>query len=650
MPLNPDIPLVFPGYPRYNYILYNKTRDAEMNKNLYLNITVTLFFGVFLILGIIIVNALDRHRFALEELSADIKRLENRLAVRAEPVSVPSAGKTEAEKERPEAAAANAEYFDPRAADGGKLVRAFAADVGNLNMLLTNDAYVSQIWSQTADSLAERDYRDSGDGEYKPMLAESWSFSPDRKKIHVKLRKGILWHDFKDPVTGKAWKNREVTAHDFKFCVDVIKNPEVDCAALRGYYQDIDRIDVISDTEFDVVWRKPYFMMEDITLSLQPLPRHLYHAYEGPFDGRKFNDDHARNRMAVGCGPYRLDRWEKGKRIQLKRFENYYGRNLGIMPPLKMLAFDIIQHPNTRLQSLLSKDLGMDSLTPDQWINRTSSPEFGENGFLRKYSFPGFSYNYIGLNMKNPLFQDKRVRQALSHLINREKLRKDIFFDLAKPVSGPFPKESSAYDHSVKPYSFDPEKARKLLNEAGWKDADGDGVLEKDGRKLTFTAIYPNTAVTYQKMLPVIREDMKKAGVRMNLLGIEWSVLVQRLEKKQFEACVLGWTGTLKPDPHQLWHSSHAGQQGSSNHIGFVNRRADELIEKIRICFDAKERNRLYHEFHRLIHEEAPYLFLFSPDNLMVINKDYQGVRKFPGGIATRPLWLKPGDKQFRTP
>ena len=620
-----------------------------MNKNLYLNVIATLFFGVFLILGIVIVNALDYQRFAMEQLAADVRKLENRLASGG--ISAPAVVSAEKNDKTPAAArAANAAYFDPLASAGGKLVRAFAADVGNLNLILTNDAYVSQIWSQVTDSLAERDYRDTGDGEYAPMLAESWSFSPDRKQIRVKLRKGIYWHDFTDPVNGKVWKNRPVTAQDVKFYVDVIKNPQVDCAALRGYYQDIERVDVLNDYEFNVIWRKPYFMMEDITLSLQPLPRHLYHAYNGPFDGKKFNDDHARNRLLIGCGPYRLARWEKGKRIQLQRFENYYGRKLGIMPPLKTLTFDIIQHPNTRLQSLLSQELGMDSLTPDQWINRTASSEFGKNGFLKKYNFPGYSYSYIGLNMNNPVFRDKRVRQALSHLIDRGKIRKDIFFNLAKPVSGPFPKESSAYDQSILPYSFDVGKARKLLAEAGWKDLDNDGVLEKDGRKLTFTAIYPNTAVTYQKMLPVIREDMKKAGVRMDLLGIEWSVLVQRLEKKQFEACVLGWTGSLKPDPHQLWHSSYAKQQGSSNHIGFVNRQADELIEKIRVCFDSKERNRLYHQFHRLIHDEAPYLFLFSPDNLTVINRAYQGVREFPGGIATRPLWLKPGSTQFFTP
>lgn len=610
-----------------------------MNRNTYLNVIVTLFLLLFLALGCVIITALDRHRYALENLSADLKRLESRLMS-----GIPAAAEKTARAAvnagtEVQGTAANAEYFDPAAVSGGRLVRAFQADVGNMNMLITNDAYVSQIWAQVTDSLAERDYNDRGDGEFKPMLAESWTISPDRRKVRVRLRKGILWHDFKDPVTGKEWKNREVTAQDVKFYVDVIKNPAVDCAPLRVYYNDLERIDVLNDYEFEVVWSKPYFMMEDMTLSLMPLPRHLYHAYEGPFDGRRFNDEHARNRMLVGCGPYRFESWEKGKRILLRRFENYYGRSLGIMPPLETLAYDIIQHPNTRLQSLLSKDLDMDSLTPDQWVNRTSSPEFGPKGFLKKYSYPGFSYFYIGLNLNNPLFQDKRVRQALSHLVNREKIRREIFFGLMDAVSGPFPKQSSAYDPSVQPYSFDPAAARRLLAEAGWKEGQ-DGILRKDGRELAFTVEYPNTSVSFQKMLPVIKEDMKKAGVRMDLLGIEWSVLVQRLEKKQFEACLLGWTGTLKPDPYQLWHSSQADQPASSNHIGFVNPKADELIEKIRQCFDPAERTRLYHEFHRLIHDEAPYLFLFSPSSLVVINDAYRNVRLFPGGIATRPLWL----------
>lgn len=622
-----------------------------MNKNTYLNVLMTLFFVFALAMSVVFVTALDRHRFAMEELTKTVKRMESKMMSGSVSASVNPGGvpQTLQAADRNQVPAANAEYYDPKAVSGGRLITAFGADVGNMNMLVTNDAYVSVIWSKVTDTLAERDYKDTGEGEFKPLLAESWTVSPDRKKIRVKLRKGVLWHDFKDPVSGKEWKNQEVTAHDVKFFVDVIKDPNVDCAPLRSYYKDLDAINVINDYEFEAVWGKPYFLMEDMTLSLQPLPRHLYHAYDGPFDGKKFNDDHARNRMLVGCGPYRFEKWEKGKRILLRRFENYYGRKLGIMPPIETVAFDIIQHPNTRLQSLLSKELDMDSLTPDQWVNRTSSPEFGKDGFLKKFTYPGSAYSYVGFNQKNPIFQDRKVRQALSHLVNREKILKEIFFDLATPVSGPFAKQSASYDASVLPYSFDVKKASALLAEAGWRDADNDGVLEKDGRKLRFTVIYPNTSVTYQKMLPVIKEDMKKAGVQMELLGIEWSVLVKRLEEKQFDACALGWTGTLKPDPSQLWHSSGANQNASSNHIGFVNKQADELIERIRVCFDASERTKLYHEFHRLIHEEAPYIFLFSPYNLVVINSRYNNIRLFHSGIAQNILWVD-ADRQLPIP
>ena len=154
-----------------------------MNKNLYLNVIVTLIFGTFLILGIVIVNALDHHRFAMEQLTLEVRKLESRLSSGI--VRPQASPRMEPGRTAETALAANAAYFDPQATDGGKLVRAFAADVGNLNSILTNDAYVSMIWSQVTDSLAERDYRDTGDGEYAPMLAESWSFSPDQTRCEM---------------------------------------------------------------------------------------------------------------------------------------------------------------------------------------------------------------------------------------------------------------------------------------------------------------------------------------------------------------------------------------------------------------------------------------------------------------------------------
>ena len=617
-----------------------------MYKNTYLNVIVTLFFILFVFLSIVWITALDRQRFVLEEISERLKTLENHPGVLLSSGNTRKKTSADPAGLLPETQAANREHFAPDALSGGRLRTAFHADAANMNMLITNDSYVSRIWSHVTDTLAERNYKDSGGGKFEGLLAESWQISPDRKKIRIRLRKNIFWHDFTDPVTGKIHRKIPVKPSDFQFFLTVLKNPAVDCAPLRVYYKDLREIRVLNDREFEVIWEKPYFLMEDMTLSLMPLPRHLYHAYDGPFDGKKFNDDHIRNRMIVGCGPYRFESWEKGRRILLRRFENYYGKPLGIQPPLETLSFDIIQHENTRLQSLLSGELDMINLRADHWINRTNSKEFSKEGFLKKYSYASFGYNYIGLNQNMPIFREKAVRQALNYMIDREKIRSGIFRNLVRHVTGPFAQQTSANDPSIKPYPFDPGKGRRLLEKNGWKDSDGDGILEKNSRKLSFTVLYPNGSVSYQKMLPVIREDMKKAGVEMNLLGVEWSVLVQRLEKKQFEACMLGWTGSMNPDPYQLWHSSQAKVNASSNHIGFADPRADALIEKIRNTFDPAERIRYYHAFHKLIYEESPYLFLFSPENLLAIHKRYQNVKVFPGGI---PLRILHEGKRLRT-
>lgn len=584
--------------------------------------------------GYVLVTALDRLRFELESLHATIRALNEKISsapLRTAVSAVP-------EKTKPEVPMANAQFFDPEAVSGDRFISSIAADTKNMNYLLNNDATLGNaLMPRVMDSLGVRAYDDLN--KFLPQMAESWNVSPDGLRIRVKLRDGILWHDFTDPVTKKEWKDVPVTSEDFKFYVDVVKNPQVDAAPLRTYLSDLDSVRVINDREFEVIWKKRYFLSLDMTLSLSPLPRHLYHAYEGPFNPERFNSDNERNRILVGCGPYRFIKWDKGHRILMTRWEKYYGARYGTMPPVKELAFDVIQHPNTRLQALLSKDLDAAPLTPDQWIHRTNSREFGPDGFLRKFKTSQLVYNYLGFNLSNPLFRDAKTRVALSHLVDRDRIVKDIYYGLAVPVSGPFFPDGPAYDKSIKPYLYSPELAKKLLAEAGWRDEDGDGVLERDGRKFKFTLMYPNANETYKRMLPIIKEAMAKAGVQMELLGLEWSVCVQRLEKKSFDMCALGWSGGLNPDPFQLWHSSQADVEGSSNHIRFKNAEADRLIESIRVTFDASERQKLYHRFHRLVHEEQPYIFLFAPADLNALNSRYRNVREFPLGIVDTILW-----------
>jgi len=628
-----------------------------MNKNIFGNLMLFLIFLVIVFFGYAIVNSIDIKRLREEKLIKDnrillrtLKNIEKTLknpgrqfiqaAVSNEKSSVNPDESNNSLSEKPKnIQVANLEFFNSAADFGGRKISAITSQTKNMNYLINNESLAGAIWGYCFDSLAERNY--AKPEEFQSMLAESWSLSDDKMTYTIHLRKGVLWHDFTDPVTGKEWTNVPVTAADFKFYVDVIKNPKTDCAPLRGYMKDLDGIEVISDYEFKVHWKKKYFLSESMTLGLQPLPRHLYHAYSGPFDPEKFNDDHQRNRIVVGCGPYRFAGWDKNQKIILKKWEKYYGSDLGIEPPIEYLELKIMANKNTQFQALLGKRIDEMSLSPDQWVNNTSVKEFdSQKGFLKKLKYPARVYRYIGYNLKKPIFKDKRVRQALTHLVDRKRIIKEVYHGLARIITGNFFIDTVYNDKTIKPYSFSVSKALELLNQAGWKDTNGDGILDKDGENFEFTIISPNNSQTYDKMLPMIKEDMAKAGVIMNINKIEWSVFIQLLGKKEFEACICGWGLGLESDPYQLWHSSQADMPESSNHVGFKNKEADKLIAEIRVCFDLKKRIELCHKFHKIMHEEQPYTFLFSPYSLTAIDKRYENVRIFPIGIPDKIQWV----------
>jgi len=614
-----------------------------VNRNIYGNTVLTILLLAIIIFGWAMVKSTDLKRLREERISKQLQKIEDRLSslednIRKQPVQyqpyskkgiqTPAAGKKDI---------ANFAFFDHSADFGGRRITATTSETKNMNYLVNNESLVASLWSYCNDSLAERNYKNPA--LFQPKMAESWKLSDDKLTYTIKLKKGILWHDFKDPVTGKEWKNIEVTANDFKFYLDVVKNKDTDCAPIRTYLIDLDRIEVINKYEFKVIWKKKYFLSESITLGMSPLPEHLYHAYEGKFDGKKFNDDHKRNRIIVGCGPYRFAGWKKGQRIKLTQFDNYYGKQYGVAPPISDIVFEVIKHKNTQLQALLSEDIDEMDLTPDQWIKRTDIPAFQKDGYIKKLKYPARMYRYIGYNLKNTLFQDKRVRQALTHLVDRKRIVKEVYHDLARVITGNFFVGTPYNDKSIKPYSFSLKKALTLLNEAGWKDTNDDGILDKGGKNFEFTLLSSSGNPNYDKILPMIKEDMAKAGIVMSIKKVEWSVFVQAIGAKKFEACICGWGMGFESDPYQLWHSSQADVPESSNHVGFKNKEIDKIIGEIRTCFDLKKRIKLCHQFHKIIHEEQPYTFLFSRDALLALNGRYKNVHLFPSGLATSIIW-----------
>ena len=619
-----------------------------MSKNKYLNFILTIGVVAIIFFGIVIVKSLDHNRYQMEMVFGRLYKVGSMLIQIEKKIEELSTLKLEkrivnAKQFNENDDIANRKFYDPNAIEGGRMIMPVVSVSKNMNYIINNESFVAGLWNMTTCSLAERNYENPE--VFQPKIAESWKLSDDKMTYTVNLREGVMWHDFKDPVTDKKWTGVEVTADDFKFYVDVIKNKDVDCAPARSYLKDLGKVEVLSKYKFKVYWEKEYFLSEAITLGLIPLPRHLYHAYDGPFDGKKFNDDFQRNKIIVGCGPYRFVRWDAGQRIFLSKNDAYFGKKYGAAPSISAIIYEIIKHPSTQYQALLSGDIDRMTLTADQWTNRTNIPEFDSNSpefKIRKFKYLSRSYSYIGYNLKNPLFKDKKVRQALTHLVDRKKILKIVFAGLGHVTTGNFFYDSPYYDKNIKPYSYSVKKAEQLLKEAGWGDKDADGILDKDGKKFEFTILTIANSTAQGKMFPIIKEDMKKAGIKMNINIVEWSVYVQRLENKDFEVVSLGWALPFEPDPTQVWHSSMADVAGSSNHIGFKNKKADELIEKIRTCFDLEKRIKLCHEFHRLIHEEQPYTFLFSRDALIAINKNYKNVKLFKKipAIPEEIMWL----------
>lgn len=496
--------------------------------------------------------------------------------------------------------------------EGDWLIYNLGAEPGTLNPITATDAYESIVNSgKIYETLVKRDNKTL---EIIPLLAESWEVSEDKLTFTFHLRRGVKWHD-----------GYPFTAHDVVFSYEKIMDPEVDAPHLRAYYKDIKSIEAIDDYTVRCSYSKPYFLALEFCGGIPIVPKHV-------FEKGDFNTNPA-GRAPVGTGPYRFVKWNTGEEIILDRNEDYWGKK----PYIKRIVFKIISDPTVALQVLKREEIDLTGLTPIQWARQTSSQRFKKN--FRKLSYFTPNYSYIGWNTRRPFFSDKRVRRAMTHLVNRELILEKILYNLGEIVTNPFYIYSPEYDHSIKPYPYDPVEAKKLLDEAGWVDHDGDGIRDKDGVKFEFEFLIPSGSITAEQIATILEEELKRVGIRMRIRRLEWAVFVKHLEERRFDAVTLAWSMWVESDPYQVWHSSQA--ERGSNFVGFKNDEADRIMEQARKEFDKAKRVRLFRKLAKIIHEEQPYTFLFCRKSTVALHKRFRGVKVYPLGID--PLeWYVP--------
>ncbi|MHC4778889.1 MAG: ABC transporter substrate-binding protein, partial [Planctomycetota bacterium] len=515
--------------------------------------------------------------------------------------------------------------YDP-ARDGGTIRRRLGQDPKGFNPLTENSADVSDMEYYCIPWLCKRRLADPNVWEYE--LATDVEISDDFKVYTFKIRKGVNWQlpavNLDDPK--RSWLrgvDREVTAHDFKFKMDMIKNPQVQCEHSRQSFEEFERSEVVDRYTFRMIWKKKTYNSLSASLGLAPLARFLF-AFDEKGDafpketlGKDFNE-HWYNNMILGCGAYNFVEWRGGQFIQLEKNPEYFGRQ----PNIDTIMFMIMRDDEaafTKIQSMKEDDrLDFIHITRAQFKKFYREPKLvdetpmfhmqdepakeGQNWTVHPYTRLG--YSYIGWNLENELFKDKRVRAAMTHAFPRQLILDTIFLGLGDVVSGNFYLHGPDYNHDVKPHPFDLDEAARLLREAGWDDPEGTGVLEKEIkgeiREFRFRLYIWANSEAIQNMANIFKEELRKVGVIVDVSPLEWSIFQQKMEGREFDAFTGAWALDWVSDPNQIWHSKMADTPKSSNFVSFRNKECDEIIEKARETFDPIARSKLFNRFHEI--------------------------------------------------
>ena len=482
-----------------------------------------------------------------------------------------------------------------------------SAGIGDARILvpfLADDTSSASVCGMVYNGLTkiDRDLNVVGD------LAEKWEVEEGGLVITFHLRKNILWHD-----------GEPFTAEDVVFTYRKILDPKTGCPYVSNF-KDIKDIKAVDPYTVRFEFSEPYAPAL-IKLGMGIIPKHLF---EGEPDIRRS----AYAKFPVGTGPYRFVKWETGQYMVLDANEKYFEH----APGIKKYVYMIIPDQAVQFLELLSGGIDSMDLNPYQFRYRSETREFSEK--IAKYEYVSHSYTYIGYNLKDPLFSDVRVRRALSYAVNTKEVIDAALLGLGEPCTGPFLKGSPYYDPSVEGYPYAPEKAKALLREAGWSDADGDGVLEKEGAEFRFTIVTNQGSQVREDVATIIQREWAGVGVKAEIQVVAWSAFLdQFIDKKNFQAVMLGWTLPVDPDPDPVWHSE-AMKPGGLNFVSYSNKRVDELILAGRGEFDTEKRKEIYREMHRLISEDAPYTFLFFPYATPAINNRFRGIEPAPAGIG----------------
>lgn len=551
---------------------------------------------------------------------------------------------------------------------GDWVVRHFLSDPENFNPYTSNDAGASRVNQYIFQTLLYAE--DEPPFALKGEIAKGYpTVVKDGSSYEFEIREGVRFAD-----------GEPLTAVDVLFSFKVIVNPKVLAPHLRNYLKSINNVEIIDDgTRVRFSCAEPYFQ-NDLVIGgyVEIIPRHFYDpddlladvSVTSLIDGSWENGPQKElveqfaesfntkfNRSSLGSGAYRIADWESdvvtGQKVAITYNDDYWGEGvegLGASGHVDKIVFNIINDMDAAFIELVNGNLDYFGLRALQFKNKSWSPEFMAR-FNKGVYYPG-GYTYIGWNNAHPIFRDRRVRQAMSHLTNRESMVENLLFGLAETVEGPIHPFRPEYNPNLTSYAFDPDRGLALLEEAGWQDSDNDGVLDKeiDGEKVDFEFEFlVNSGNQLRKDVALtLQSELQDIGVVCEIRELDWTIFLDRVKNKDFHALTLGWTGSLRfpPDAYQIWHSSQAEGRGS-NFVSFINDEVDGILEAYRNEFDSNKRIAIYRRFQEILNAEQPYTFLWSQRGALAYSRRYKGVNWYPAGAEIREWFVSPDDQVY---
>lgn len=521
-------------------------------------------------------------------------------------------------------------------ATGDWIVESFASAPPKLNYFTSHDVYSRVIQSKVLEPLAMWDL---GKVEMVPYIAEHWKMSDDGLTLDVTLRRNVTFSD-----------GQPLTADDVVYTWSIVQNPEITDGAMYNYYRPIKSCEKTGDYQVRFTFDKVHYENFMRAMEVEIVPKHFMSKYSD-------RDIRESPGLLMGSGPYRLEnptQYTPGQQIELVRNERYWG------PPASFdrIIYRIIENESAELVAFRNGELDITVATPEQHLQMVKDKELVDTTQHLVYESVRSGYAWIAWNQKRgdkpTVFADKRVRQAMTLMIDRQRLLDELFHGMGRVASGPFHPMGKQDNPSIEPWPYDPQRAVALLEQAGFEKR-GNVMYTPQGTPFEIEFTYPSGSELIDKMVLFLKDNLARAGVILKLNPQKWALFSETLDQRNFEAITLRWGGgNVEADIEQMFHTRSIAGSGD-NVMQYRNPELDALIDKAHVTLNEEQRMEIWQKCHAILHEDQPYTFLTFNSIPLWLDDRIKNVQQIEGlglnYVSTWPVpieWYVPKELQKR--